>query len=403
MVVPNWFQKDGPMARLTKKIVDAANAQNAEYVLWDDELRGFGLRVHPSGVKSYLVKYRVGRGRYAPQRKQRIGVHGSPWSLDQARKEALRMLALASTGVDPARAVVTANEGLLLAAFADRYMTEHAEPRKKASSAAEDRRLLDRDVLPKLGSRRVVEIGLADIEKLHRSMKATPHKANRVRALLSKMFALAEQWGLREPNSNPCRAVGQFRETARQRYLSNKEIGALATALETLSGAGEHPAGIAIIRLLMLTGARKGEILSLRWDELDLTNAMISKRDSKTGAKKIVLTDAAALLLKSWPRLDATWVFPASRGDSHYQGLTKVWLRVRAEAGLSDVRLHDLRHTYASVAIRDGVPLAHLGRLLGHKNARTTERYAHLGDDPVRLAAANTSSAIDAAMKGGEG
>jgi len=273
-------------------------------------------------------------------------------------------------------------------------MTEHAYPRKKASSAKEDKRMLDRVLLPLFGNRHVVEIPRREIERFHASRHKTPSTANRHLALLSKMFNLAERWGIRKERTNPCYGVEKYKENKRQRFLKSDEVQRLHDVLNRVEAEGENKFGLSVIRLLLLTGARKGEILDLEWDEIDFDKHLIFKKDSKTGAKTIFLSTDAERILNALPRLDAKWVFPALHGGKHYQGLTKVWLRVRAAAGLEDVRIHDLRHTFASMAAASGASLPMIGKMLGHTQHQTTMRYAHLVDDPVRQAVEAASRAL---------
>ena len=383
------------MAKLTKTIVDRAEPRARDYYLWDDQLKGFGVRITPTGRKSYLVRYRFGGGRSARQRKFRIGYHGSPWSTDAARKEAMRILSEAAHGKDPADARAAERQRTTFAAYSERYIEEYAIPKKKASSVVEDQRLLRITLVPTLGQRNMRDLNHSDISRLHASLSKTPYKANRCVALLSKMFSLAEQWGIRERHTNPCRDITKYKERRRERFLSPEEIKRLAETLDGSCDRGVNPQSIAIIRLLMLTGARKSEIIGLEWHEVDLPRRRLAKKDSKTGQKVIPISQPAADIIQNIPRLSGSpFVFPAARGQGHFQGLTKDWLAIRSEAGLEDVRLHDLRHTFASISIERGVPIAVLSRILGHASITTTERYAHLADDPLHEAVTLVSDTI---------
>jgi len=391
------------MPKLTKSVIDRAAPRDREHYIWDDELKGFGVRITPRGSKVYLVRYRVGGGRGATQRKYRIGQHGSPWTTETARKKAFDLLAKAAQGEDPSSEREADRQRLTFEDFANRYLEEHAIPKKKASSVAEDCRLLRLTLLPAYGRRYIQDLTYSDVSRLHAAMKDTPAKANRAVALLSKMFSLAEQWGIRERHSNPCSDIKKYPENRRERFLSGEEIERLGQTLNDAEASGSNPQSIAIIRLLMLTGARKGEIIGLRWDEVDLERGLLAKRDSKTGQKSIPISSAAGDIIRGIPRLVASpYVFPAARGDGHFQGLTKDWLAIRAEAGLSDVRLHDLRHTFASISIERGIPIAVLSRVLGHASITTTERYAHLADNPIRDAVDKISSALALSFSQGE-
>jgi integrase len=383
------------MTKLTKSLIDRSEPGEIDYFVWDESLKGFGIRITPKGTKTYLVRYRVGQGRTARQRKHKIGVHGSPWAPDQARREAMRILGEASQGNDPSDARKAQNHAIRFEAFADRYMAEHAIPKKKASSVEQDRRSLRLGLLPAFRNRRVVDIDFSDISKFHAGMKSKPYTANRYVALLSKMFSLAESWSIRERHSNPCLDIQKYREERRERFLNTEELSSLGQTLRDAEGSSINPHSIAIIRLLMLTGSRKGEIVGLRWEEVDLERALLLKIDSKTGRKAIPISSAVVGIISALPRLvDSPFVFPAARGVSHFQGLTKDWLEIRKQANLPKLRLHDLRHTFASISVAGGTSLPILGKVLGHASTGTTERYAHLADSPVRGAVEQASSVI---------
>jgi len=274
-----------------------------------------------------------------------------------------------------------------VAELADRYLAEHL-PKKKESSAREDRRILKAYIIPSLGRRQVAAVTSGEIARLHVSMKSTPIMANRVLFLLSTLFNLAERWGVRKEGENPCKHVQRFRERRRERFLSGEEIARLGRALSEIEAEEDsNHAGIAAIRLLALTGARRGEILSLRWDHIDLEHGMLRLPDSKTGQKVILIDERAATILQSLPR-SSPWVFPSpKKPDSPVHEIRKTWERVLERAAITGIRLHDLRHTHASVAAGAGLSLPMIGGLLGHRRSATTERYAHLVDDDKREAA----------------
>jgi hypothetical protein len=253
--------------KITKRSVDALKlAGGAEAVLWDTELKGFGVRVQRGGAKSYVLHYRAGTGRGATLRKLTIGRHGSPWTAETARKETKRLLGLVENGADPAADKIARKEAPTLAELADRFLAEHAEAKRKVSTAAEYKRLLDRIFLPALGKRKVADVTRAEITKLHHVNRAAPYQANRVLAVLSKMFNLAERWGLRPDGSNPSRHVEKFAERKRERMLSPVELARLGDALAAHNGS---PYAVAAVKLLVFTGARLGEVLGLRWEWVD--------------------------------------------------------------------------------------------------------------------------------------
>ena len=254
--------------KITKRSVDAlkAAADGAETVLWDSELKGFGVRVQRGGAKSYVLHYRVGTGRGAPLRKLTIGRHGSPWTPETARKEAKTLLGMIEDGADPAADKMARREAPTMAELAERFLAEHAEAKRKGSTAAEYKRLLDKIILPALGKRKVADVTRADVTKLHHTNRAAPYQANRVLAVLSKMFNLAERWGLRPDGSNPCRHVEKFAERKRERMLSPAELARLGDALAAHDGS---PYAVAAVKLLVFTGARLGEVLGLKWEWID--------------------------------------------------------------------------------------------------------------------------------------
>ena len=255
------------------------------------------------------------------------------------------------------------------------------------------------------------------MDRLHKGMRETPYRANRSLALLSKAFNLAEVWGWRPDYSNPVRHVSKFAEKKRKRFLSQRELARLGEALRVAERDGcltlpakeglrsEEkrapiiPSAIAAIRLLILTGARKGEILGLRWDWIDFEAGRANLPDSKTGEKAIVLAPAALAVLDAIPRQDGNpHVIVGAKPGAALVNLKDPWLAIRETAGLDDVRVHDLRHSFASVGAANGASLPIIGALLGHTQATTTQRYAHLADDPLRAAAADIGKRIAAAM-----
>jgi hypothetical protein len=251
--------------KITKRSVDALRPalDGSEAVIWDTEVKGFGIRAQRGGSKSYIVHYRAGFGRGAPLRKVTIGRHGAPWTPETARKEARRLLGLVEGGADPAAAKIARNEAPTVADLVERFFIEHVQAKRKASTALVYRHLLDRIILPAFGKRKVADITRADVAKFQHENRAAPYQANLVLAMLSKMFSLAELWGLRPDGSNPCRHVEKFREIKRERMLSPIELARLGDTLAAFEGS---PYAVAAVKLLVFTGARKGEVLGLRWN-----------------------------------------------------------------------------------------------------------------------------------------
>ena len=380
--------------KLTKRSIEAITPDTRKHVLaWDTELTGLGLRVTANGVRSYVLHYRRGSRRV----RMTLGKHGA-LTPEQARRKARELLGAVASGGDPQAEARAQREGETVQALAERYLREHALPKKKPSSVASDRRLLARHILPAFASMRVADVTRADVARLHHALRETPYEANHTLAALSKMMNLAERWGLRADGSNPCRHVERFREYKRERFLSAAEAARLADALAALEHDGRISSDVAgAIRLLMLTGARRGEVCLLKWEHVDFERACLRLPDSKTGAKVIALSAPALALLSKHPRR-SEWCFATERGDTPLD-LSRTWDRIRDRAGLPGVRIHDLRHTFASVLAARGESLLVIGRILGHKVPATTARYAHLSDDPVRAATERGAAAVARAFE----
>lgn len=411
--------------KLTKSAVDELLPAAREYTVWDTDMQRFGLRVWPTGRKVYLLRMRVD-GR---QRWYTIGAHGDPWTPDAARDEAERVLGqganvvkLRQTGAAPPTLLhpIEARERQrtvpTLSEFARRYLNEYAVPHKAATSVREDRSLLGlwlpgkdgkaKDpgpltIVARLGDRRMDRLTRADVTTFHLSLGNTPTRANRSLALLSHMFTMAEKWGVRADGSNPSRHVARFAETKRERFLSAAELARLGAALAAIEKANKlTPFALAAIRLLVFTGARASEVLGLAWADVDLgADSVRIVRKGRLGT--LHLPPPARAVLKALPRV---------RGNPHVivgarraqpltlWGLEQVWQDVRTLGRLEDVRLHDLRHSFASVAAAGGESLPVIGALLGHTVPATTARYAHLSADPLAAAAKATAGKIAAAM-----
>ena len=384
------------MAKLTKKLIDRLSAEDKEYVLWDSELPGFGVRIKPSGVKSYCIQYRNDQGR---SRRLTLGRHGRI-TVDQARKLARQTLVKADTGNDPAEEKMQAGKALTMAELASRFLHEHAEIKKKPKSLAQDRRMLNKIILPAMGRLRIEAITRRDIYNLHYKLKDTPYQANRVLSLLGKMLNLAEKWGMRPDGSNPTRHVERYKEQSRKRFLSHDEMARLGAVLtEAEKDNSELPQVILAIRVLLLTGCRLSEILTLEWSMVDFEQACLHLEDSKTGARDVQLNAPALELLGSAQRYhDNMYVIPGMKPGAHLVNLNKPWRRIRIKAGIPDVRLHDLRHSFATIGVATGLNLPIVGHLLGHSQAQTTARYAHAATDPLKAAAEAVGKEIAAAM-----
>jgi integrase len=375
-------------------------AGGKEAVLRDTALGGFEVRARVGGAKVYAVRYRFGSGRTAPMRRVTIGKHGSPWSPESARSEAKRLLALAAHGKDPAGAKAAAKTAPTVGELAERFLAEHVDTKRKERTADEYRRLLDKMILPALGKRKVADVTRQEVTKLHHAHRATPYQANRIFAVLGKMFNLAERWGVRPDGSNPCRHIEKFAERRRERMLSPEELARLGNVLAAYDGSPYYGAAI---KLLVFTGARLGEILGLQWQWIDFERGQARLPDSKTGAKTLHLPPPALAALAELPRVEGNpYVIVGGVQGAALVNLEKPWRAIRKAAGLDDVRLHDLRHSFASIAASGGMGLPIIGKMLGHTQAQTTQRYAHLANDPVKAAAATVADKIAAAMDAGK-
>jgi integrase len=382
--------------KLTKTAVEKIQPEPRDFIVWDTEINGFGCKITPKGKRVYFLYYRTTAGR---ERRPSIGVHGQ-LTCQEAREIASRWRSEVARGGDPSEARRDQRSAETLAEFSERYMTDYAPTRKRASSITTDRINLRCHILPALGNLKLADITRADVIRLHQSMSAIPGGANRTLALVSHMLNIAEKWGLRPDGSNPCRHVEKFPANKRQRFLSETEIARLA---DTLAQADhertELPSVIAAIRLLIFTGARLSEILTLRWEHVDLDNQRIVLPQSKTGKKIVYLSQPAIEVLSSIEQT-SQYVIQGRKPGAHLVNLEKPWRRIRARVGLDDVRLHDLRHSFASIAAGLGEGLPMIGRLLGHTQAATTHQYAHLADDPVRTANERIGAAISGMMRG---
>lgn len=371
------------MAALSKTRVEAFEIKARDYFVWDDEVSGFGVRIMPTGKRTYMVQYRAG-GR---TRRVKIGQHGV-LTADEARKRARELLGAVAKGDNPAEAIDSHRRAPTVKSVSERFMADHVAKRCKPSTERDCRSMLDQHILPRLGSFKIVDISRPDIAELHHALRDTPYRANRVLALLSKMFNLCEVWGLRPDGSNPCRHVQKYREERRERYLTPDELERVSTALRDAEAAKDlSPYHIAAFRLLILTGCRLGEILTLQWSFI--RGGYLNLPDSKTGARRIPLTPEAQAVVNAIPQLDGNpYVIAGEVESQHAVNLEKSWRHIRKRAKLPEVRIHDLRHTYASLMLQGGMSITTLQKLLGHTQIQTTMRYAHLDDATVREAAA---------------
>jgi len=382
---------------LSGREVDRLSVAGGDRIFWDRELAGFGVRVYPSGRKVYVVQ---SRSRGGPRRVT-LGTHGE-LTTTQARLRAAQAIDRIKRGEEPAappaQAVAT------IADLAARYLSAHVAQNCNAHTAGIYRGSLENHILPALGMMPLAVVETAHVASLHYRLRETPRAANRALSVLSKMFSLACAWGLVADGTNPCKGVRKYKERKRERFLTRDEYRSLGQALVEAEMEGEagvegavSPYAIAALRLLMLTGCRLNEILTLRWDDIDRTAGEFRLRDGKTGARMVPLTPTAETVLAEIERVpNNPWVIVGKQPGTHLPSITADWYRLRSWAGLDDVRIHDLRHSYASRALAAGESLSMIGKLLGHADIQSTARYAHLARETERLSAARVGGSIGA-------
>ena len=390
--------------------------------LWDTTCKSLCLRVEPSGRGTFYFRYRPRAGANAGrQRRHKLGAYGA-LTVHEARKAATRLRAQTDAGMDPSGERAATRAAPTVVEAAERYMAEHVRVHCKPRTVRTYRDLFDLHICPALGCRKVASIGRSDVERMHQDIaksgdsgerKGGKGAANRALALFRALLNSAEVWGERPQNSNPCTGVRRFRERDPQqaaRFLDAEERARLEFVLVTSENAAKGTpdyacaGAVAAIRLLSLTGARLSEITGLTWSMVDLPNLCLCLPDSKTGAKTIALSAQAARLLAELSARgeisDDALVVTGERGGK-LENIQRSWRSIRARAGLADVRLHDLRHSFASDALNTGVPLALVGSMLCHRNVQTTARYAHVADDARRQAVEVAGNAIEAATRKG--
>jgi len=389
--------------RFTTTNLSALKADERRYSVFDETLPAFGVRVEPSGRKTFQLWYRV-RGRLRAATLGRFGV----LTLDEARKKARQMIVDAGNDVDPLARRDAAKAALKVREAMMSWLSEHVESRRKPSTLRLYRLAADGHILPKLGSLPVGDLDTGHVAQLHRTLKGTPTLANRVVAVLSSFCTWCERKKLRPPHSNPCtdKLIERYGEEQRKRYLTTKEYARLGKALrDAEQDETVNPLALRAIRLLLLTGCRPSEITGLKWEDVDLKAKVLRLPDSKTGAKTVQLPGAAVTLLRRAPRFaESDYVFPGTGRKvvgAHLVNLAKPWAVLKENAGLDGVRLYDaVRHSFASVAVsRHGHALSVVGELLGHSQASTTKRYSHLHDEAAREAVTAIGGTIDRAMR----
>lgn len=409
--------------KLTAKLVSTIQSTGTDFMIWDEQVRGLALRVRASGGKSFIVKARVGSGRNA---KQTLLTLGKPetLTLDEARAKARLLLLEAATGSQPVtkvkppppeeRPTVAGLCGLWLekGSTRSRQRGRLAGTVRNPKNIAIDRGRINAHILPVLGkvplsdmTRQRVEgfrdaVARGDTAKSEktklrgrREVTGGEGTASRTLRLLSSILSFGVREGLL--TINPALGVEKTPDRTLERFLSPEEMRRLGDSLNHAQDNGGHSSGIGIIRMLALSGARKGEIENLNWNEVDLKTGFLRLKTSKTGAKLIPISGPVRAILEAQsPRKQNQWVFPDSLGIGPFQGTPKLWTKIRSHAGLDDVRLHDLRHSAASFGLAGGLGLEVIGKLLGHQDIKTTRRYAHLSDGFMKAAAESMAGEI---------
>ncbi|MBV9981558.1 site-specific integrase [Bradyrhizobium sp.] len=382
--------------KITKRSVEALKVTANDYIAFDTDLPGFGVRVMPSGKRFFLVQYR----RHGRTRRVMIGQFGVV-TAELARREAtIKLGSVRGANGDPAALRDAERQSTTMKELGERFLTQYVPTRCKPSTQAEYRRAVELFLDPFFAKQHVRSVTTADLAELHGSLSHIPYQANRTLGVLSKMMNLAETWGIRDKHTNPCEDVERFPERKRERFLSPKELQRLGQALTAAEfHQTETKYAVAAFRILLLTGCRLSEIQRLEWRYVDLEQKELRLPDSKTGAKTVHLGEAVVALLDALPRVTGNpYVIVGKKEKAHLTDLQHPWRRIRKAAGLNDVRIHDLRHTFASGGLLVGEGLAMIGKLLGHTQVQTTARYAHLASDPVKQAATKISDRLALAL-----
>jgi integrase len=407
--------------RLSKRVVDNIRPNGTEFTVWDDALTGFGVRVRASGAKSYVLVYRAGAGRKAPVRKVTLGSVGK-LTPDVARALAQKALGSIAHGNDPAAERAQDRAGMTVKELVEAFLEDHSDLKLKASTTKRYRHLLRHWVVPELGSTKADVLTRAAVAKLHGKMKKKPVSANRMLGALSSTYSFAQRRAIVPEGFNPATRIEKYGEQHRERFLTTSELARIGGALREAETRGipwmvdetqpnaKHiprqeknrrtvfgPFATAAVRLLLFSGCRLSEILRLKWEYVDTERGLLLLPDSKTGRRAVVLNAPALAVLASLPRL-GSYVVPGGNPERPRHDLKRLWGTVSRRAGLEGVRLHDLRHTYASVGAGGGLGLPIIGKLLGHSQSATTARYAHLDNDPLKRASESIGAHIAAAM-----
>ena len=377
---------------ISRSAVEAMKVDR-DTVFWDRDQPGFGVRVFPSGTRMYIAQARHG----GKSTRVTLGRHGVI-TADEARGRASRVINRIRAGEEAIDSPLPAklSGGPTVADLTARYMEQHVGTHCRDSTAVSLRRVIDGHILPAFGGLLLMAVEREDVMAFHAERINIPCTANRAVTLLSHMYAKAADWGMVPDGTDPCRGIEKYPQKGRERFLTDTEFQRLGKVLaEASSEGGVSGQAIAAIRLLMLTGCRKNEILSLKWEWVDLEAGEMRLPKTKTEPRTVPLSPAAVQVLKELPRVEGNpWVIPGQKPGARLVNLDGPWRIVRKRAGIPDVRLHDCRHSFASRALALGESLPAIAKLLGHGHIRTTERYAHLAQDSVRASAARVAASI---------
>lgn len=422
-----------PTIKITRRSVTDLKAAEKPVIYFDKDLKGFGIKVMPTGARSWILEYRPGAGGRAVAKK-RIKI-GSPDSMspEDAREAATVTLARVTLGANPAAARADERASMSVKQVAEAYLRDHVTPKRKPKTLAEYSIVVNSYIIPKLGSMRASAVTTADVTRMQAAIvrgkadKANGGRtiANRTLAVLSAMFGWAGGQGLVPDGLNPVKRVERFKENRKERFLTSAELLALGNAMVEAETTGipyqidptkaksKHaakaenrltvygPHVVAAIRLYLFTGARRREILDLTWSDVDIERGMLFLPDSKTGKKAVFLSGPAVDVLANLPRVGKYVIAGETAGQKDEMpraDLNRPWTAISKRAGLEGLRLHDLRHTFASIGAGGGQGLPVIGKLLGHTQAATTARYAHLDNDPLKRAVDAIGAHISDAM-----
>ena len=372
-------------------MVHALRSKCKPGLTWDRDLPGFGVRSYSTGRIAYMVQSRGPSG----SRRVTLGQHGEVMP-EEARRLEARVIDRIKAGKKPLERKPEPEIEHTVAELAERCLVEYVDRQCKPATAIRYRRLLKKHIVPFLGEMPVRAVDRSHIAAFHHDLRKTRGTANHVLWMLSRMFGLAETWGWRPKDTNPCSLIREYKPNHRGRFLSREGYLRIGRVLKEVEAKGlVNAPAIAAIRMLILTGCRSEEIATLRWDDVDRSSEQLRLRDSKTGPRTVPLTPAAARVIAARPHvLSNPWVIPGRLNGRPLQNVNRSWCKVRERAGLEDVRLHDLRHSFASRALALGESLPMIGKLLGHARIQTMARYAHLAETLVRESAARVAASI---------